>query len=138
MRCPATVQERAEPEQAAVTACGHVYHLHCWQTAASYRLANRQTALACPNCRSELTKRHTMPLSPPPLLPTPRAPGPAAVKRGAGKRSARTAAEQSLHASLVALGRRDLQSRAKAVGVRANLTSQEIITEILSLSLVGD
>ena len=55
-------------EQAAVTACGHVYHLECWQSYVAYA---GSAGLKCPNCRYGLALRHATPLSPPPLLPAP-------------------------------------------------------------------
>ena len=53
-----------EAEQAAVTACGHVYHLACWQQMVAFA---GEKGVACPNCRDGLTLRHAKPLSPPPV-----------------------------------------------------------------------
>ena len=59
-----------EVEQAAVTACGHVYHLSCWQQMVAFAGTR---GIACPNCRDGLTLKHALPLSPPPRVPTPKA-----------------------------------------------------------------
>ena len=60
--------EEAERDQAALTACGHLYHLSCWQQMIAF---SGDRGVACPNCRDGLTLKHAMPLSPPALAPSP-------------------------------------------------------------------
>ena len=70
--------EPNEAEQAAITACGHVYHLACYQQMVAF---SGGRGVVCPNCRDELTLKHAKPLSPPAIAPTPTAaaPSPAAA-----------------------------------------------------------
>lgn len=62
--------EPSEAEQAAITACGHVYHLACYQQMVAF---SGGRGVVCPNCRDELTLKHAKPLSPPAVAapPTP-------------------------------------------------------------------
>jgi hypothetical protein len=60
-----------EAEQAAITACGHVYHLSCWQQMVAFC---GERGVACPNCRDGLTLKHAKGLSPPTRVATPHAP----------------------------------------------------------------
>ena len=67
----AAAEDDGEYDQAAVTACGHLFHLECWQQV----IAHAGTGgVNCPNCREKLTLRRATPLSPPPIVPTPRKP----------------------------------------------------------------
>ena len=69
---------RSGCDQAAITACGHVYHLECWQQVVAHAGTG---GIKCPNCREGCTLRRATPLSPPPALPTPSPARPAAKPR---------------------------------------------------------
>lgn len=139
--------EEGEAEQAAITACGHIYHLSCWQHMVQF-CGDR--GIKCPNCRDGLTLKHTKPLSPPPVVIEAQAQKLLASKSQARKTLAPEGNKENVPlscgaaakvadsvpggpASLALMPRRQLQAAAKAAGIAANLKSRVLIERLRGL-----